>query len=256
MQSRLTSSVHDDTERPWWPYLMMVHRLVLFFVWQVLIAGILALAGEPEPFRAAAGWWPLTVTLTNLVSLALLRNLSRREGLSWSQFIHADFSRKHLRKDLLALLGILVVAGPIAMLPNFGLAALLFGGIETPMALFIQPMHAGLALACIVLFPLTQGLAELPTYFGYVMPRLASRWSSPWWAVAVAAFWLGAQHMTIPFIADWRFLLWRLGMFIPFAVLLGVTIRWRPRLLPYLMVIHVLIDIQPAVAVWLASVAG
>lgn len=239
-----------------WPLLMLVARLVLFFAWQAVIAGVLALTGEPEPFRASAGYWPLSVTLGNLVTLGLLRWLTRREGLSWSQFLGADFRREFVRKDLLALLGVLVVAGPIAMLPNFGLALALYGDMLAPMTQFVQPMHAGLALVCIVLFPVTQGLAELPTYFAYAMPRLSARWSSSLWAMLVAAFWLGAQHMTVPFIADWRFVVWRLGMFIPFALLLGVTIRWRPRLLPYLMVVHVLIDIQPAVSVWLASVSG
>lgn len=235
---------------------MLGFRLVLFLVWQLIVAGVLAATGEPDPLRASAGYWPLTVTLANLVTLGTLRWLTRREGLTWPAFLGVDFRREHRRSDLLALLGLLLVAGPIAMLPNFGLAVALYGDWLAPMAQFIQPMHAGLALACIVLFPVTQGLAELPTYFGYAMPRLAARWSSSLWAMVVAAFWLGAQHMTVPFIADWRFVVWRLGMFVPFALLLGVTIRWRPRMLPYLMVVHALIDIQPAVSVWLASVGG
>jgi len=31
-------------------------------------------------------------------------------------------------------------------------------------------------------------------------------------------------------------------MFIPFAFLVGIVLDWRPRLLPYLAIIHVLMD--------------
>jgi len=31
-------------------------------------------------------------------------------------------------------------------------------------------------------------------------------------------------------------------MFLPFAFLVGLVLKWRPRLLPYLAVVHVLID--------------
>lgn len=42
-------------------------------------------------------------------------------------------------------------------------------------------------------------------------------------------------------------------MFLPFALFLGVILRWRPRLLPYLMVGHALIDVSVGVMVWQAA---
>jgi hypothetical protein len=42
-------------------------------------------------------------------------------------------------------------------------------------------------------------------------------------------------------------------MYIPFAFLVGIVIRWRPRLLPYMAIIHVLIDM--AFAAMLLDVA-
>jgi hypothetical protein len=35
-------------------------------------------------------------------------------------------------------------------------------------------------------------------------------------------------------------------MFIPFALAIGLVLHWRPRLLPYFMIIHWLIDLPVA----------
>jgi hypothetical protein len=93
------------------------------------------------------------------------------------------------------------------------------------------------------LFPLTIAFAELPTYFGYCVPRLEAQLRNGWVAWFVASFFLAAQHMFLPLILDGGFLLWRLGMFIPFAFFTGLIIKIRPKLLPYFMVIHALLDV-------------
>jgi hypothetical protein len=82
----------------------------------------------------------------------------------------------------------------------------------------------------------------LPTYLGYAMPRLTVQTRSRWWGFILPVFMLSAQHVALPLIFDGRFLLWRFLIFLPFAVWVGLIIRWRPRLLPYMMVIHALMD--------------
>ena len=49
--------------------------------------------------------------------------------------------------------------------------------------------------------------------------------------------------MTLPLILDGRFILWRALMFLPFALFLGLALKIRPSLLPYLVVCHFLIDL-------------
>jgi hypothetical protein len=60
------------------------------------------------------------------------------------------------------------------------------------------------------------------------------------------AFFLGAQHVAAPLLLNGRFVLWRLMMFVPFAFLVALVMRSRPRLLPYLAFVHVLMDISAA----------
>ncbi len=56
--------------------------------------------------------------------------------------------------------------------------------------------------------------------------------------------------MFLPLILDGRFMLWRLGMYLPFALFAGLILKLRPTLLPYFMIIHALADLS-AVSVYL-----
>ena len=64
---------------------------------------------------------------------------------------------------------------------------------------------------------------------------------------------LAFQHVTLPLVFDLHFLLWRLLMFIPFALMVGMVLRWRSRLLIYMVIIHGLMDFYAA---WLILAAS
>lgn len=221
------------------PWLMLPARLALFAFWQLVVAMILILLGVSDAWQASAAWWPVTAVLTNLVCLGLLRNLYRQEGASfWHIF---RFQRQTLQKDLLILLGALIVTGPIAFVPNILAANWLFGTQQAALDLFIRPLPQWGIILAAVLFPVMVALAELPTYFAYIMPRLEAQTGR--WSAVLPALFLAAQHCTLPLIWDGRFILWRFIMFLPFALFLGLLLRWRPQLLPYLVVVHGLMDL-------------
>ena len=161
----------------------------------------------------------------------------------WDTF---RIQRQSIKSDLLVMLGVLILFGPVAFLPNMLLSTWLFGDAQTPMGMFIRPLPMWAAIASLVIWPITQGLAELPTYFGYAMPRLETRTGHPWLAVSLAAFFLGIQHLAIPLLFDLRFMSWRALMFLPFAFMVGILLHWRPSLMPYLVVVHILIDTASA----------
>ncbi|MGA9522738.1 MAG: hypothetical protein WBV82_14820 [Myxococcaceae bacterium] len=235
------------------PVAMLFSRLVLFAVFQALIAAILAGRGTPDAWRASAAWWPLSVTLANVVCVALLAWLARAEGKRLRDLYNFGHESRRFGRDLLTLLVAIVLMGPIAMGPNIGTAILLFGDPETATSMFMQPLPFAVAAVTLVSFPLTIAFAELPTYFGYVMPRLEKLWGSRWKALAACALMLGAQHATLPLIFDGRFIVWRLVMFIPFALFVGGLVRWRPSMLPWLMGVHAVIDFPVAWMVFAAS---
>ena len=222
---------------------MLPGRTLLFLFFQALIALGFAAGGASGAWDRSAAWWPLTVTLTNAVCLAVMvRQFPAEGGSYWNIF---RWDRENWKRDALVMLGVLVVTGPVAMLPGNLLAGALFGDPMAGLRLFLAPLPPlGLVFA-LVLFPITQGLVELAFYFLYVMPRLAKQ-INPWAAYALASLFLGIQHAMIPLRFDASFFTWRLLMFIPFAFMAGAVLKWRPRLLIYLAVVHVLMDFATA----------
>lgn len=215
------------------PGIALALRPVSFLVAQCAIALVVGWDGS-------TAYWPIAALVTNLVTIAFLVRVLQAEGVSyWSLF---RLQRETLGRDLIWLLPVLLLALPAAYIPNIGLATALFGDPEIALAMLVQPLPMWVAILALG-FPLTIIFAELPLYFGYVMPRLAAQTKTQWQAVVVPALFLSLQHIALPLVLDRRFALWRAVMFLPFALLVGLAIRWRPSLLAYLVVIHGIIDL-------------
>ncbi|MFL7890517.1 MAG: hypothetical protein ACK2UM_09310 [Anaerolineales bacterium] len=231
----------SKTSSPW-PWIMLVARISLFAGIQVLIALCFYLAGFTNAWESAASWWPFTVTITNLICISLLVWLFNQDGKRYWDIFHIQ--RGNLKSDLLALLLLLVFLGPVSFLPNLLLGNLLFVDPQQTLALLIRPLPLWAVYISLILFPVTQGLAELPTYFSYSMPKLESQGVHRWAAVTLASLFLSLQHLAVPLLFNYQFILWRALMFLPFAFFVGIVLHWRPRLLPYLAFIHVLMDLS------------
>ena len=164
------------------------------------------------------------------------------------QFLFLRFSRGTVKTDLLWFFGSALIGIPIAAAPMNLLGAAVFGDPMTPIHMLFRPIPTW-ALIVGLLFPLTVGFAEMPTYFGYVMPRLFSG-KTPWLAYFIASLFLALQHCFLPFIGNWGFILWRGLMYLPFALYGGLMVKLRPNLLPYFAVVHTLMDVS-ALSVYL-----
>ena len=220
-------------------WLLLPMRLVLFALFQGAIA-LIAFGSTTDPWATSLKWWPFGIVLTNAITIAALIKLFAAEGSSYFSLFRIE--RSQLKSDLLPVLGFVVLMAALAIIPNVFLAILLFGNAEVPAEMFIRTLPYWAASFLLLAFPVTIALAELPIYLGYILPRLERATGRPALAIALVAFFSAAQHVTMPLIFDWRFITWRLLMFIPFALFLAVVIRWRPRLLPYFVVVHGLLD--------------
>ena len=95
---------------------MLPIRLILFAGIQALFALGFFFFGDKQAWNSSANWWPMVVFIANLVCLLLLvRFYKEEEDSFWRIF---KFQKEFVGKDLLAVLGFLVVAGPVAFLPN------------------------------------------------------------------------------------------------------------------------------------------
>jgi membrane protease YdiL (CAAX protease family) len=224
-----------------WPWLLLPMRLVLFALFQGLIALIVARSAA-DPWAASLMWWPFGIVITNVITVVMLIKLFASEGKSYFSLFRID--RTEFMSDLFPVLGLIVVMAILAIVPNMLLANLLLGSSEAPAEMFIKTLPFWAALFLLFVFPVSIALAEMPLYLGFIMPRLEKATGRRWLAITVPAFFAAAQHITMPLIFDWRFVTWRLLMFIPFSLFLAVVIRSRPRLLPYFVIVHGLLDVS------------
>jgi hypothetical protein len=222
------------------PWFMLLSRSMLFLLFQILIALVLAAAGTTSVWDESARWWTFMAFLANVGTLFLLVCAFNAEGRRYWDILR--FSRETWKTDLLWFIGFSIIGLPIAATPREPLAAAIFGNAMIATNMLFRPLPTW-AFILSFLFPLTIWFAELPTYFGYCMPRLEAQLKNGWLAWIIASFFLAAQHMFLPFILNGGYLLWRFGMFLPFALVTGLVLKLRPTLLPYFVIVHALMDI-------------
>jgi hypothetical protein len=231
----------DTSRKQSLPALMtlLVSRMLLFLLFQSVIALIL------NSWNRSEGYWLLTATLTNLVSITMLWLLFRKEGVSYTGLFR--FKRVTLKKDVFIFIGLTLLCGPVVFGPNILLSNWLWNDPAIPYEMMFRPTEKWLAIILAVTFPVTIVFAELATYYGYIMPRLRSVFRPGWPALLLPVMFLSLQHITLPFIPDLRFILYRAVVFLPFALLIGIAIYRRPSLFPYFAILHGIMDLATAV---------
>jgi len=215
-------------------FLILVSRLVLFMVFQALIA-LLA-----NSWEASEKYWLLTATLTNIVSIALLFIVLKHDGRKY--FSIFSVNRAGMKKDLFIFIGLTLVSVPIVLIPGYFLSIMIWDKPNVPAEMMFGPIERWLVYFLLIAFPVTITFAELATYFGYIMPKLKEQFKTKWAAIFLPVIFLAIQHCTLPFIPDLNFIIYRALVFLPFATLIGVSIYYKPSLLVYFAILHGIMD--------------
>ena len=226
--------------------LLLFLRLLLFACFHGWIARFFVILNKQNAWNESQGFWIISGLLTNIVTFWILKSKFKRDGKGY--FENFRFIKKDWWKDLVIILIVFLISYPISMFPNTILANWLFGSEQVTFHLFFRPIPLWIIVIGFF-WAITQGLVELPYYFAYLMPKITQKIGNSWKAWFIASFLLALQHITLPFIFDTKFMVWRFGMFLLFAFFVGLVLKLRPRLFPYLMIIHALMDIG-AVAVY------
>ena len=219
-------------------FLLLVSRLSLFLVFQALIALLF------NSWESSEKYWLLTATLTNIVGIALLFKLFKRDGREYFQIF--SLNRANIKKDIYAFLALALLSVPLVFLPGYFLSIMIWGDSNVPTEMMFGPIEKWLTYILLIVFPVTIAFAELATYFVYIMPKLKEQLKVKWLAVLLPIVFLSIQHCTLPFIPDFNFILYRALVFLPFAILIGVSIYYRPSLFIYFAVLHGMMDFGTA----------
>jgi membrane protease YdiL (CAAX protease family) len=216
---------------------MLFARAAFAVVAQSVVATIFALEGSPTPWHDAEPWLPVYGTLVDAGCLALLWQLTRREGIGLLDLV--GFKRARLVRDVLLGLALIPVSLIFILGGNYAVGWIVYG-TTTPAYLFGQlPVPA--ALYGVLVWPFIWGMTEQMTYNGYLVPRLQVLCRSTSLAVAVVAFVWSMQHAFMPLTFDAKFMVFRLLSPLPFSVFVTLLYLRLRRLVP-LAIAHALMD--------------
>ena len=234
--------------RIWW---VLTMRSTITFGLLLLVAVFFKVSGSDSSIAAASAWWLWFITVANIVCIMLLVHFGRMEGVRLRDLYYFRQStwKGDLRWGFIAMVGIAVVAMP----PGVLLAFLFWGDPNHTNTMLFQPIPIFAVYPLFVIMPITQALAELPVYWGYVAPRLRAARMGRWQVIGTVGLVLSIQHMFFSFQLDWRYDLWLALKFLPFALWTGYIVDRRPTCLPYLMVLHFLMDAALPILALMAS---
>jgi hypothetical protein len=213
---------------------MLSLRSLMFFSVQALIAIVLLLQGVASPFFEARKYWILYPIFANIIVLVLLF-LERQRNPEDAFGYWGKFTRLR-KKDVMELAGIIVFAGIFATLPNIVIAIMLWDDTTTVNTILFPGIGIFFGVLGLLL-PITQALSEIPFYYGYCYRRLSGKYR-----FTVIAGFLTIQHVFLPLVIDRKYMLWRVLSFAIISVFYGVVYLARPKLRPYILISHGLLD--------------
>ncbi len=218
---------------------MLSLRLLLFAGVQGTAFLVLRRTGADEAWNESSRYWVIYGLIVNfMIAAPVVRILRKRYfGPGTLQM----FQKSALSSTLFRLPLLLI----LAMAPNILLSILLFGSPDGGSFFLFRPYTGVLAIG--ILWALTQGLFELPFYILICLPRLESRIGNSSAAPIITGFFLALQHIALPLLFEPAYLLWRFGMFLPFSLVIVLLCRRKPEILPWMMAVHMLMDISAVV---------
>lgn len=227
----------------WWPVIAFLPaRMVFSFASQGIAAVFFAAVGSADPWSRAAETWLVHATMTDILCLAALALLLRREGLRLRQLFGTTGSEGLRQLGWTPVCLLLVAPGAIAA---HLITVAFYGSQLPPMISIIDLPPAGVVYAMLV-WPLVWVITEQLVYLGYLLPRIEALTDRTWPAVMAVVFFWGLQHIAIPFIGDATYLVSRaLAATAAVSLFPPVFVLARRRLVP-LIGAHYIADLSTA----------
>jgi membrane protease YdiL (CAAX protease family) len=216
---------------------LLFSRLFLFLFFQILIALFL------NSWDSSAKYWILSATFTNVISIIIVYFCLRQENTTF--FSIFKFQKTKWKIDFLWFLVFVIISVPVAIAPSLTISKLLWGNAEYYHQVLFQPLDRHLIYILLFVYPISTGLIELATYFGYIMPRLKSYIKSGGLIIAIPVIAFSLQHCTLPLVLESKFIFFRGVMYLIFSLVYGIALYKRPSLLPWLAILQTLIYILP-----------
>lgn len=223
------------------PFLLPLFRNVLFITSALIVTAVTG-----QTLVQASRWWSVICTVCNLITVAVLLLLCKREN---RRFMDLIGDRKGKSKVLtVAIIVIVMLVLGMGGMVAFGL--LLFGQVPSNL---LTPLPIWVAAVNVVLLPATVIFAEMPLYYGYCVPAIEEATRNKYLAVLYPVFFYALQHSFMPLLWDVRFMVFRFLSFLPLMLFLGVWYYKKRNLVP-IMIGHAILDLAAGVQILVLSI--
>ncbi|MBN2557429.1 MAG: hypothetical protein JXB33_01600 [Clostridia bacterium] len=224
-----------------YPFILPAFRSVLF-----IFAGLLFSSISGQTLLESSRWWSLICTACNVLTIGVLVIVFRSEGKTYKDII--GFEKGRIKVGNTASMTILMFILGIGGMAAAGY--IIYGNMPTGL---INPIPPWIAAINAVLLPITIIFAEFPLYFGYSLNGIEKTTGRKVLAVAYPVFFYALQHSFIPFLIDWKHILFRFLSFLPLLLVLGI-IYFKKRNLPPLMIGHGFLDLATGLQILALSI--
>ncbi|WP_424001453.1 CPBP family intramembrane glutamic endopeptidase [Maribacter sp. IgM3_T14_3] len=227
--------------------IIVISRSIFLLLAQSLIALILKLNNDQNPWESASSWWTVYGSLVDLGCLSLIIYFLKKENKKISSLL--DFDREKVWKDLkIGFIIFLIIFPILGLLYPVGIGMLVFNEstlnlISGQLAERVLPTWA--YIYSVAIWWIIWCVIEELTYNGYSLPRLLCKFGAKKALLFIGFFW-ALQHSFLPFIADWKYISWRFFSFLPLVIGLMISFMKTGRLTPVI-IAHAMMDIMAAV---------
>ena len=198
-----------------------------------------------KEYNELTNCWSIVCSIVNILLIILLVILTRINKSNYLELINYE-KGKTTKKEVLIICLIVLGLGMGCMY----LAGLIIYQKFPYMAPdMIKPIPLWLAIIIFFILPITTALAEDGLYLGCGVNNINNKYLK----VIIPGFFFALQHSFIPFLLDFKFILYRFLSFLPLTIILCYIYSKKRNPLP-IMIAHTLIDVCTVVLILIMSI--
>ena len=208
-------------------------RSILF-----IVAGLTVALVINSTLAEISKWWTTIDIVINIITITILLIVCRSKGVTYGNYINYEKGKTGTKTAIVGIVLVLV----IAMVGMYGAGFIFYGEIPHFPLMMIKPLPLWLAIASILILPITTTFAEDGIYLG-VLNKTDSK------AILLTSiFFYAAQHCFIPLIFDLRYMTYRFVSFLPATTVMCLLYRKYKNPVP-LMAGHFILNIPTVVMI-------
>lgn len=225
-------------KRNFLPFLLPVRCLIFFLIF------VLCAFFSKQELKSVAFLWSIAATVVNFLTIIIILFSAKKIGISYFKLINYE-KGKTTFFHLILMLVLIIFVGMAGM---YLAGWMCYGIIPYSAPELIAPVPKVFAILNVILLPVSTALAEDGLYLGCGVNQIENKIA----AVLIPSFFYAVQHSFIPFLFDFKWILYRFLCFLPLTVFLSIYFYQKRNPVP-VMIGHAILDFATAVMILMTS---